>query len=84
MTYSIEITGTAEKQLKRIGRPEQIRLRDAIRGLAQEPRPQGFKKLKERDGYRIRVGAYRVIYDIADQVLRVLVFKVGHRRDVYR
>ena len=84
MTYSIQITSTAEKQLKRIGRPEQIRLRDAIRALAQEPRPHGFKKLKERDGYRIRVGAYRVIYDINDQVLRVLVFKVGHRRDVYR
>jgi len=58
---------------------------DAIRSLQAHPRPAGCKKLAgNADYYRIRVGDYRVLYEIRDRVLLVLVIKVGHRREVYR
>ena len=57
----------------------------AIEKLAIDPRPQGCRKLfGEVDTYRVRVGVYRVIYEIEDRLLRILVLKIGHRRDVYR
>lgn len=55
----------------------------AISALAVNPRPRGCRKLSSSEQYRIRVGDYRVLYEIEDDVLRVLVVKVGHRRDVY-
>jgi mRNA interferase RelE/StbE len=51
--------------------------------LANDPRPAGCKKLKGRDGYRIRVGDYRIIYQIIDHVLVVEVVALGHRKDIY-
>jgi len=51
--------------------------------LADNPRPQGCKKLKGRDGYRIRVGNYRIIYDIFDIELVVDFIALGHRKDIY-
>lgn len=59
------------------------RVRDAIRDLANTPRPPGCKKLVGRDGWRIRVGDYRVIYEIDDSTRIVTVVHIGHRRDVY-
>jgi len=56
---------------------------EAIAGLEENPRPQGYKKLKGRDGYRIRVGNYRVIYDIYDKELIVDIITLGHRKDIY-
>lgn len=47
-------------------------------------RPSGCKKLKGRDGYRIRIGNYRILYDIIDQTLIINVIAIGHRRDIYR
>ena len=55
----------------------------AIYALAENPRPHGYKKLKGRNGYRIRVADYRIIYDIYDNVLLVDVINLGHRRDIY-
>jgi mRNA interferase RelE/StbE len=61
------------------------RLVAAMRGLANAPRPPGCEKLAgAEDLYRIRVGDYRIVYQIQDEVLRVLVVKIGHRREVYR
>jgi mRNA interferase RelE/StbE len=61
------------------------RLAPHISALADEPRPVGSKRLAGSDDlYRIRVGAYRVVYRVEDDVLLVLVLKLGHRRDVYR
>ncbi len=60
------------------------RIRDAILRLERNPRPQGCKKLKGGDAYRLRVGTYRVLYTIDDRQHVVEVFAVGHRRDVYR
>lgn len=56
---------------------------EAIFALANEPRPNGYKKLKGREAYRIRIGDYRVIYEIHDGVLTIEVIDLGHRRDIY-
>ncbi|MGA0557011.1 type II toxin-antitoxin system RelE family toxin [Larkinella sp. VNQ87] len=56
---------------------------EAIKALADNPRPFGCKKLKGRKGYRIRVGDYRVVYEINDGILVVLIIDVGHRREIY-
>ncbi|WP_404980599.1 type II toxin-antitoxin system RelE family toxin [Carboxydichorda subterranea] len=60
------------------------RVRDAMRDPADNPRPPGVRKLTGRDGWRLRVGDYRVIYDVDDESRRVTVLHIGHRRDVYR
>jgi mRNA interferase RelE/StbE len=60
------------------------RVRDAIRALGQDPRPPGSRQLAGRDGWRLRVGDYGVIYDIDDAQHVVTVLHIGHRRDVYR
>jgi len=60
------------------------RVRDAIRVLAEAPRPTGCLKLTGRDGWRIRVGNYRVVYEIDDGGRMVTVLHIGHRRDIYR
>jgi mRNA interferase RelE/StbE len=52
--------------------------------LGKNPRPVGYKKLKGRDGYRIRVANYRIIYEIIDQQLIVEVIALGHRKDIYQ
>ena len=56
---------------------------DALETLAENPRPSGCKKLKGRQGYRIRIGDYWVLYEVEDDKLLVLVFAIGHRRDIY-
>ena len=61
---------------------EKVKL--AIGQLAETPRPQGCLKLRGREGWRIRVGDYRVIYDVEDEERTVIVLQIGHRRDVYR
>lgn len=86
MTYRVELKPQADRQLQRLPQPVQIRIVRALRGLADNPRPRGVKKLADdaEDLYRIRVGDYRVVYQIQDDRLIVLVVRVGHRRDVYR
>ena len=74
----------AIKELRRLSRQDQRRIAHAIDQLAENPRPPGSIHLRNRDGWRIRVGTYRVIYSIEDERLLVLVVKIGHRREVYR
>lgn len=84
-SYSVELTRTAEKQLRRIAKRDRNRLVEAIRGLADAPRPNGARKLQGYDEvYRIRVGRYRVIYEVFDDRVVVIVLKVGHRKDIYK
>jgi mRNA interferase RelE/StbE len=83
-TYRVEILPAVERQLRWIDSGPRKRIDAAILSLAADPRPHGCRKLSGSDEYRIRVGDYRILYEIADAVLRVLVVKVGHRRDVYR
>jgi mRNA interferase RelE/StbE len=85
MPYRIEIPRSAAKELAAIAEPHRANLKAAILALADSPRPNGCKKLKGLDDvYRIRVGDYRVSYQIRDKTLIVIVVKVGHRREVYR
>ena len=84
MTYTVIILRSAQRQLARIDRQDQPRIISAIQALADDPRPPGCKKLTGRDAWRIRVCVYRVIYEIDDDRLRVLVVAIGHRGGVYR
>jgi mRNA interferase RelE/StbE len=84
MAYQVELTRSAARQLRSLPRDTQVRLRDSIRKLADNPRPDRAVKLTGQDLYRIRVGDYRVVYQVRDDVLLVLVVRLGHRRDVYR
>ncbi|MES2377363.1 MAG: type II toxin-antitoxin system RelE/ParE family toxin [Bacteroidota bacterium] len=81
--YKITISKTAQKQLDKLADNLASRLIENIYALAKEPRPAGCKKLKGREGYRIRVGDYRIIYQIIDDVLVVNVIALGHRKDIY-
>jgi mRNA interferase RelE/StbE len=84
MTYAVEILRTAQRQLAKIDRQEQAHIIESIRALAGDPRPSGCKKLSGRPAWRIRVGDYRVIYEIHDQDLVIVVVTLGNRKDVYR
>lgn len=83
MPYSITLRKSAIKALAEINEPYYSSVRIAIYSLANNPRPHGYKKLKGRTGNRIRVGDYRIIYDIFDKELIVDVIALGHRRDIY-
>ena len=84
MTYTVSILRSAQKSLAAISGDTQDRIITAIHRLASDPRPPGAKKLIGRDGWRIRVGDYRIIYDIGDKELTILIVDIGHRREVYR
>lgn len=81
--YQVSISKAAQKQLNKLNDNIATPILDAIATLAANPRPAGVKKLKGRDGYRIRKGDYRIIYDIHDYVLIVDVIAIGHRKDIY-
>lgn len=81
--YRIEVTRAAAKALRAVHPPDQPRLRGAIELLAVDPRPPAARKLSGRDGYRVRVGNYRILYTIRDDILLIVVITIGHRRDVY-
>jgi mRNA interferase RelE/StbE len=83
MAYILLILRRAQKELAQL--PDEIyeRLRDAIRALAKDPRPHGCLKLTGREGWRLRVGDYRVVYEIDDSQQVITVLHIGHRRDVY-
>lgn len=83
VTYEIEVRPAALRALKKIDRQDQRRIQGAIALLAADPRPPGAKALRGRDGLRIRVGDYRIIYTIQDAKLLIVVVTLGHRRDVY-
>ena len=84
MTYHVEVAAAAVRQLRKLDRSAQRRVQAAIELLAAEPRPNGAKKLVGGDGeWRVRTGDYRIVYEIHDDVLLVLVVAVGHRREIY-
>ncbi len=84
MRHSIFIERAAQKSLAKVPNSHQDRIIDAIAHLEENPRPSGVKKLTGRDAWRIRVGDYRIICEIQDGALRVLVIRIGNRREVYR
>ena len=83
--YKIELLKSAIKELSKLPRNVQERIRDKIDTLKINPYPSGIKKLKNGQGrLRIRVGEYRIIYKIEKDILVILVIKIGHRRQIYR
>ena len=83
--YSVKIKPSALREIEAIPQKKvRQRIVRRITALAQDPRPSGCEKLSGQDRYRIRLGAYRVVYSIEDQELVVLVVKVAHRSSVYR
>ena len=84
MNYSITIKKVASKALANLPKDDYQRVKNLIGGLSENPRPTGCLKLTGRDAWRIRIGVYRVIYQIDDQEKKVVVLDLGHRRDIYR
>ncbi len=84
MKYQLTIERRALKILDKIPSKDRERIASAIRALALTPRPIGSKKLSGRDAWRLRVGNYRVIYEIQDHICHILVVDVGHRKDIYQ
>lgn len=81
--YQVVIEKQAQKQLAKISLPDYTKIVAALKELAADPRPHGYKKLKGRPGYRVRIGDYRVIYQVKDNILTVFILIIGHRKDVY-
>ena len=83
--YKIEISASAEKYIKKIPKKDLKKVIEAIQILAINPYPEGCRKLQgEEDVYRVRQGNYRIIYEIENKKLIILILKVGHRKDVYK
>jgi mRNA interferase RelE/StbE len=85
VAYQVDFTTAAARQVRKLPKPARTRLLAAVAALANDPRPSGARKLVgEATAWRVRIGDYRVIYDVFDQTLTVTVVRAGHRRDVYR
>ena len=83
--YNVFIKSSAAKEIEAIPqKKERQRIMRRIGQLADNPRPPGSTKLSGRDKYRIRQGAYHIVYGVEDSELTVVIVKVGHRKDVYR
>jgi mRNA interferase RelE/StbE len=84
-SYEIEISRTAEKQLKKLPPADQRRVARAMLDLADEPFPRSSRKLSGyEDVFRIRVGRYRIFYSVSERFLIIIVLKIGHRKEIYR
>ena len=85
MAHTVEFSPGAEREFHKLARHIQLRLRPRIDALADDPHPAGAKKLKSGEKLgRIRVGDYRIVYEVRDQVRVVLVVRIAHRREAYR
>ena len=85
MAYEVEFTTSAAKEFRNLERTIQKRILKKVEPLSVNPRPSGSKKLVgSEDSYRIRIGDYRVVYEVNDGTLTVLVMRVRHRREVYQ
>ena len=83
-SYRLAFKSSVARDLRAIPNADVARLLARIQALAENPRPPGCEKLSGLPRYRIRQGVYRIVYEIRDDVLLVLVVKVAHRKDVYR
>ena len=85
MTYEVEITPAAKRQIKKLTKSIQQLIVKRLEELVENPRPPGVLKMEgEENLYRVRVGDYRIIYQVQDCMLLIVVVKVGHRGNVYR
>ena len=84
MKYSISILRRAQKELADLSEKNYRRVKNAIVRLGDNPRPSGSKKLIAREGWRIRSGNFRIIYEIDDREQKILILHIGHRKDIYK
>jgi mRNA interferase RelE/StbE len=85
MTYQVEVAPAAIRQLRKLDPAGRRRVQAAIELLSDEPQPSGAKKLVGGEGeWRVRTGGYRIVYEINDNILLVLVVALGHGREIYR
>ena len=84
MSYEVLILRRAQRELVELPSEAYQRVKESVLNLADQPRPPNSRKLSGREGWRIRVGSYRVVYEIDDAHQTVTILNVGHRRDVYR
>lgn len=84
MAYRVELETHAKREFLKLSRDVQKRLADVINDLSSDPRPPGIKKLIQVEGYRIRKGDYRFLYTIDDEEKLVRIYRIGHRREIYR
>jgi mRNA interferase RelE/StbE len=83
--YEVRIAKRAAKSLVSLERRDQQRIRAAIELLAEDPRPPACVAMRgEHSVYRVRVGDYRIVYEVRDEVLLIQVVRIGHKREVYR
>lgn len=82
--YRLLLARSAEKDLRRLLKSDRQRIGKVIHDLADEPRPRGCKKLVDREGYRVRVGVYRITYEVHDDAGEVTIYRIRHRKDTYR
>jgi mRNA interferase RelE/StbE len=84
VSWQIEISRDARKELADLQPQMQVRISKAVLALENNPFPSGCKKLKNRDGFRIRVGDYRVLYFADTKLKQIVIGSIGHRREIYR
>jgi len=84
VSFRVDVRSSAEKELGRLSSEAQRRIALALLALGEQPLPSGVKKLRGSDGFRIRVGDYRILYTIDTKNNEVFVSAIGHRKDVYR
>jgi mRNA interferase RelE/StbE len=84
MTWRVEIDDRAERELEDLPLQVQVRLINKILSLKENPLPPGCAKLKGHTGYRVRVGDYRILYELIAKSELAIIYAVGHRKDIYR
>jgi mRNA interferase RelE/StbE len=84
VSWTVEVQRPAEKELAALPLQARERIASALRAMEDDPFPHGVKKLKARDGYRVRVGDYRILFTVNRAARLVRVGAIGHRKDVYR
>lgn len=85
MKYRVELVPSAARAFGKLDHRTQLRVERKIDSLADDPRPPGARLLSSEERiYRLRVGDFRILYQINDRVLTILVIAIGHRRDIYR
>ncbi len=82
--YLVTVTRYARKQIEKLPQRDYLNVLKHIDAFAENPRPYGYIQLKGEDAFRLRVGNYRIIYEINDSIITVTVIDVDHRKDVYR
>ena len=85
MTYEVIIENAARKDFRRLVHPWDDAIKKSISGLESNPRPHGVKKLSgHKDGYRVRVGDFRILFTLEEHRKVVTIFRIRHRSEVYR